>query len=475
MALRDYQADLLERARSAMRGGCKRPLLVAPTGAGKTVLSAEMLRGASERGLRSWFVVHRRELIEQTSATYKAFGISHGVVGAGFPEALDRSIQICGVQSIPSRVDRMAPPDMIVVDEAHHSVAAAWSDMLARFPNAWKIGLTATPERLDGKGLEGHYDAIVEGPTVSSLIASGYLSPYRYYAPGRPDLAGCRTSHGDYNRADVGNLMDKPKLIGDVVEHYHRHAPGQQGIVFAVSREHGQHLADAFRGEGVRAAQVDSSLPEKERRRLVEAHRAGDLDVLANVDLFGEGFDVPGIVYVGLARPTKSLALHLQQVGRGLRVLAGKEAAIICDHAGNAFVHGLPDDPRQWSLKGRAKRVGRPGANDDATPIRQCLSCYMIVPTTVRVCPCGTEFQGGGRVVAEEAGDLFELSRGEAKAKAEADKKAAAEKRKAEERACKTIGELTALARDRGYKNPAGWAFNTYSRRSSWKNKGRAA
>ena len=474
MQLRDYQADQLDRARAKMREGVRRVLLQLPTGGGKTVMAAEMLGGASTRALTCWFIVHRRELIEQTSRTFTEAGIDHGVIGAGFPESVHKGIQIAGVQTLVNRLDRLPPPQMIVTDEAHHAVAGTWQNILERFPDAWQLGLSATPERLDGRGLKDRFDCIVKGPTTAELIARGFLSPYQYFAPGKPDMIGVRTSHGDFNRGDLSAMMDKPKLIGDVVEHYMRLASGKAGIVFAASREHSRHMEAAFLDAGVRAAHVDGSMGDKERKRLVDAFRAGDLEVLCNVDLFGEGFDVPGIVYVGLARPTKSLALHLQQVGRALRVMEGKQQAIIADHAGNAFLHGLPDDVREWSLEGRVKRAGALGPSD-AFSIRQCLDCYRVSPSGTSVCPgCGIVFASAGRKVAQEEGELFQLDRAALAAKAKVDKAALAEVRKAEERECTTIGELTLLAKSRGYSNAAGWAYHKFSSRKSWQNRSAA-
>jgi DNA repair protein RadD len=244
--------------------------------------------------------------------------------------------------------------------------------------------------------------------------------------------------------------MDKATLIGDVVEHYQRLAPGQQGIVFAVSREHSRHIAEAFCAAGVKAEHVDGSMKDRDRSRIVDGFRGGEVRVMVNVDLFGEGFDVPGLVYVGLARPTKSLALHLQQVGRSLRVMPGKAEAIICDHAGNAFAHGLPDDERAWSLQGRKKGQGR--AASDASPIHQCPDCFRVSYSSSRECPgCGHVFAVQSRAPEQKEGELYEL-------KGILAKEEAAKKRKAEERECKTLADFIRLGMERSYQNPGGWA-----------------
>jgi DNA repair protein RadD len=456
MILRYYQTDLLNRARAAFKAGHRRVLMVAPTGAGKTVLAASMLGGAAKKRNTSMFLVHRRELLKQTSATFRQVGIDHGIIGAGFEPDPLHGVQLAGVQSLVRRLGRYDAPDMIVVDEAHHSVAGSWDAILAAYPDAKVIGLTATPERFDGKGLGSHFDVIVEGPTTASLIADGHLSQFDYYAPGKPDMVGVRTTAGDFNRGDLDDIMDKPRLIGDVVEHYLKLAPGQRGIVFAVSIEHSRHLADAFNAAGVKAAHVDGE--SRDRDAVVASFQRGETTVMTNVDLFGEGFDVPGIVYAGLCRPTKSLALFLQQCGRALRTAPGKQRAIICDHGGNAFIHGLPDEARVWSLEGRKARAKGAGGPSDAQSIRQCLECYAIAPSTAEACPCcGTVFPVQSREVEQQAGELSKLER----AALVADQK---QKMKQEEWACKTLDDWKRLAERRGYK--PGWALFRWKARS---------
>lgn len=342
---------------------------------------------------------------------------------------------------------------------------------MSAYQDSFIVGLTATPQRLDGRGLDDHFDVMIQGPPVAELIARGFLSPFDYYAPSIPDMTDVGTVAGDFNRAGAENVMDKPALIGDIVEHYLRLAAGQQGIGFAVSREHSRKIVDAFLGHGVRAAHVDGSMSDKERERVDAAFRAGDIDLLSNVDLFGEGYDVPGIVYCGLWRPTKSLALHKQQCGRDLRVLYGsgfdlstedgrlaaiaagpKPRGIICDHAGNALRLGdLPDTEREWSLAGRAARARGQG-NSDADPVRQCLICYRVAPSSLSACPgCGEAFPALVREIQVKPGQLERL-------RAIEDKKRLALVRKAEEKNCKEYADFYHLAVARKYENPVGWA-----------------
>lgn len=451
--LRFYQEIALREVAALFRRGYRRVLLQLPTGGGKTVIATAAHRSADLNGLASQFLVHRKELIDQTSASFARAGLEHGFVAAGRPFSPDASIVIAGIQTLVNRLVDILPPNLVLVDECHHATAATWARVLAAYEEegAFVLGLTGTPERLDGQGLDEHFDAMVLGPSPAQLIEWGYLSEFDYFAPTIPDLSGVRTVAGDFNRGAAADIMDKPKLIGDVVDHYTALAPGQQGIVFAASREHSQHMADAIGAAGHRAAHVDGAMSDAERSRIVEAFRAGDIRVMTNVDLFGEGFDVPGIVYVGLARPTKSLSLHLQQVGRALRVIEGKDRAVIADHAGNVFRLGLPDDEREWSLHGRPKQT-RGGANDDAMPVRQCKSCYRVSPSTVRTCPgCGEDFPVQQRKLEQEEGKLSKIEAAEAREKLR-------RMRQAENRACKSFADFKALAVQRGYPSPAGWA-----------------
>lgn len=451
VTLRDYQLDILQRVAALMRQGVRRVLIQLPTGGGKTVMAGQALLSAQQSGFAGQFIVHRKELIDQTSESFDRMDLPHGFIAAGRPLDLHAATTLAGVQTLANRLDLVLPPNLVIVDEAHHAGAGTWERVLAAYPDAFILGLTATPERLDGRGLNEHFDALVIGPSVAELIERGFLSPYDYYAPSRPDLTGLHTTGGDFNRGEVAGLMDRAELIGDVVEHYQRLAPGQQGIVFAAGREHSRNLAEAFLAAGVRAAHVDGAMPDRERKRIDGAFRAGEIDVMTNVDLFGEGYDVPGIVYCGMARPTKSLSLFMQQAGRALRTAPGKTRAIICDHASNAFTHGLPDDDREWSLEGRAARK-RAACNDDAEPVRQCMTCYRVYPSSEKSCPgCGATATATPREIRVKEGELEKLER-------EAAKKRQQAVRKAEEQACGSYADFFDLAVSRGYAKPAGWA-----------------
>lgn len=461
--LRDYQLDILQRVAAAFRAGYRRVLVVLPTGGGKTVLAAQALLCASGIGATGQFLVHRKELIDQTSRSFTNHGLDHGFIAAGRRLAYRELITLAGVQTLVNRLDMFLPPNLVVADEGHHSVSATWSRVFDAYPDSFVMGLTATPQRLDGRGLDAQFDIIIEGPTVAELMRRGFLSPFEYYAPSIPDMSGVRTEQ------QAERIMDQPDLIGDMVQHYQRLAAGQAGIVFAHSVAHSKHLVDAFRGEGVRAAHMDGDMSDKERERVDAAFRARDIDVLSNCALLGEGYDVPNVVYCGMGRRTQSLAWFRQMAGRALRpiyadgwptdtdaerlaaIAAGpKPRAIICDHAGNAFTHGLPDDDIEWSLLGRAARPR--GCNDDAEPVRQCPSCFRVYHSFMPSCPgCGESKAPTAREIRVREGELEKLNR-------EKLKRVTAATRKAEEKACNCYADYHDLAVARGYSNPKGWA-----------------
>lgn len=458
MEARPFQTALLDRARGAIRDGARRILLQLPTGGGKTFIAGLIMQGMVARRRLPWFLVHRLELLEQTSLTFGNIGLDHGLMAPGYPYREAALTQLAGVQYLARRLADYRKPDAAIVDEAHHAVAGQWGSILDQL-DCLQLGLSATPERLDGRGLGDRFDVLIQGPSVASLIGDGFLSPYRYFAPGQPDLTGVRSRAGDFARDELADVMGDADLIGDAVEHYRDLAAGEQGITFGVDRKHSQQIADMFNRQGIAAAHIDGSMSKSQRAGIVGAFRRGELTIMCNVDLFGEGFDVPGIAYLGMFRPTKSLAMCMQQWGRSLRIMEGKEAAIICDHAGNTFRHGLPDDERRWTLEGRVK--GKRGASD-AMAIHACPMCYQVTASQRRTCHCGYVFPLRDRNPAWEEGHLFEMRPDERRLLAAQDKAA---QRKREEAACTTFDDFYDLALARGYKGAQSWARNKLSMR----------
>jgi superfamily II DNA or RNA helicase len=349
------------------------------------------------------------------------------------------------------KLDYIKTPDYVIIDEAHHAIpGSTWNKTLDTWrqanPKMRCIGVTATPERLSGEGLGDTFDTMIEGPSVSQLISEQYLSPYRMFAPQRPvDLSGVHRRMGDFVKGEVEARMDKPVITGNAIAHYRKHLNGAPTVAFCVSVEHAHHVAEQFRSEGWRAAGIDGKLKPKDRKERVDDFAAGRLNVLTSCDLISEGFDVPGMMGCINLRPTESLALCLQQWGRTLRYQNGK-TAVILDHVGNSARHGLPDDVRQWSLRG-TKRDGRSKRDPDDIAIRQCTACGAVNPATSRVCSeCNTEFKIKPRRIKEVEGELEEIV---GQRKAEFMQSAEARKQ---------FASLVALGKQRGYRSPEGWA-----------------
>lgn len=449
LSLRPYQLDIIDRARSELKRGVRRLLIQAPTGAGKTCLVAQMLSQAAARGKRAWFVVHRRELIEQSVTTFvDAADLHVGIIAAGAPADKHAPVQVCAVQSLRRRLAKHTAPDLVVWDECHHLPSKSWADLAAALPGAVHIGLTATPTRLDGRGLRPFFDALLCGPSTADLIAQGYLSDYRLYAPAQFDASKLHTVAGDYNRAEVSSALSASTVVGDAVGTYQRHAEGGRALVFAWSLNASRDLAAAFTADGIPASHVDGETPAEERAEALRRFRAGELRVLCNCELFGEGLDVPSVDAVFLLRPTQSLGLYLQQCGRGLRPSPGKAAVRLFDHVGNYERHGLPDDPRTWTLDGIVKQ---PGAR--VAPVKRCLQCFGVASATRKACPyCGAVYAVKERKVTQIAGELAEITAARATAWEDA-------------RGASSLAELQAIAKRCGYK--PGWAWFRWKLRHS--------
>ena len=430
-ALRDYQARLVEEVRAAWAAGRRRPCIVAPCGSGKTVVAAEILRRTTAAGRRALFLAHRRELCEQAERVFQSWGVDPGLC------------DVAMVQTACRRLARLPPPALIVTDESHHGLAQSYRKVYDAFPRAYGLGVTATPERLGGAGLGAVYDALVLGPTVRQLLDRGDLAPFDYYAPSLGDLTGLHTRRGEYVASEAEARLNRPRIHDDVLACYRRYADGRQAVCYCVNVAHSQAVAAAFRAAGVPAVHLDGETPQGERLRTVAAFREGETRVLCNVNLVGEGFDVPDCGASILLRPTKSLALYLQQAMRCLRPRPGKRAVIL-DHVGHYARFGLPDADRVWTLADKPRRPG--GQAPAALRVRQCPQCYYTFqPQGQAVCPaCGAALPHPRRMVREDADSRLTRIQGfVVRYDSPAD--------------CRNVSELSAYARARGYK--PGWAW----------------
>jgi superfamily II DNA or RNA helicase len=452
LQLRPYQQQAIADLRAAFRDGARAPLLVGPTGMGKTVIIAAVLQGVAARGRSAIVLVHRRELIAQTSAKLSLADVPHGIIAAGVP-ATNAPIQIASVQTLARRLDRIAAqPDLIVIDEAHHATAGTWGKALTHWPQALRLGVTATPVRQDGRGLKAVFDRLVLGPSTAELIGGGFLCPARLYAPPPvADLSGLHRRAGDYAIDEAAERMDRPTVTGDAIAHYQRLAAGQRAIAFCCNVKHAEHVCAAFNHAGVEAATLLGCTDPLRRDATVARFGAGELQVLVTVDVVSEGFDIPAAGCAILLRPTQSLGLYLQQVGRVLRPAPGKTHAVVLDHVGNVHRHGWPDDPREWSLDDRLKRAG--AAGPPAPSVRTCEVCFAAFKPAP-ICPmCGAQCAPiKSRVIKQLAGELQELRRTEQRAA------------RRDQGQARTLQELMAIARQRGY-SPA-WAWKVHAARA---------
>lgn len=460
ITLRPYQHDALTGLRVSFRNGHHSPLLVSPTGSGKTVMFSYLSARLTESKKRVVILAHREELLDQISRTLAQFDVRHGLISAGSLYDRRLPVHVASVMTLVRRLERIAVPDYVICDEAHHAIgASSWGKVIAAWrdknANLRVIGVTATPERLSGEGLGETFDDMVMGPTTASLIESGALSPYRLFAPAlQVDLSNLSKRAGDFARNETAALMDKPAIIGSAVGEYRKLMPGAPAVAFCVSIEHAQHTAEQFRAAGFTAASIDGNMDKAIRRGLVQDFGAGRLQVLTSCDIVSEGFDIPGIVGAILLRPTQSLALYLQQVGRALRTAPGKESAVILDHVQNSARHGLPDDPRAWSLLGRDAAKKKTDADNAAA--RTCSFCFAVSPAAASKCrECGTAFPIKKREIDEVDGVLSEVEVAKMRRKADVERAAS-----------RTLDDLVRLGLQRGYAHPEKWAAHIIEARN---------
>lgn len=459
ITLRDYQQQGVQALRQAYRGGFRAPLFVLSTGGGKTVVFSYVTQQASARGNRVWILVHRQELLRQSSDSLDDLGVEHGLIAPGKSPTGDL-VQVASVQTLVRRLGKIPPPDLIIVDEAHHASAASWRRVIEAYPQARLLGVTATPIRMDGKGLGvssgGFFDTMIEGPSIRELIDRGYLSPPKVYAPPTDfSTEGMHSRFGDYVKKEIAAAVDKPVITGSAVEHYRKICPNVPAIAFCASVAHAEHVAQEFRAAGFQAASVDGSMDDGRRKSLINALGSGGLHVLTSCDIISEGTDIPVVGAAILLRPTQSMGLFLQQVGRALRVCPGKKHAVILDHVGNCLRHGMPDEIREWSLDGEDRKRASRGSQEVNDRVKQCERCYAVHPPAPKCPHCGFEYEPDARDIEQVDGELQEIDEEHAEF--------LRRQRRSEVGRAKTLEDLQAIAKERGYR--AGWARHIWNSR----------
>lgn len=435
--------------------------MYAPTGFGKTVLAGALIKLIFGAGKRVIFCVHRVDLIVQTAKTFEKFGIPFSYVASGLHYNPHHRVYIASIATLRNRLGKI-PADYVMVDEAHLSAANGWATVAKHYKElgARLIGLTGSPERLDGKPLGDVWDTMVMGPSVSWLIEQGHLSRYRAFAPAGVDLSGIHMRNGDYVTSEIDDLMSGKAVLSNAVKHWRKFAAGKRTIAFAPSVARSEQLAAEFRERGVMAVALDGNTPQPDRRAAFVGFADRQIDVIVNCALFCEGFDLSAqvdrdvtIEAVLQYSPTQSLAKHLQQLGRGLR--RKPEPAILLDLVGNLARLGLPDEDREWSLEGRAKKAREVEG-------MTCPSCFAYHPPAPKCPECGfvhpVKARDGmlGRSVNEVDGELEEI-----------DVEAIRRERKREQGMAKTVDDLVKLATARGYKSPEKWAAHVWTSRQA--------
>jgi DNA repair protein RadD len=412
--LRDYQDEGVGEIRAAYKAGFRSVLYVLSTGGGKSAVFNYIGGSVSAKGFKVCVVVHRDELLHQNIRSFEAQDIPYGVIAPGH-STNPVNVQIASVWSLsrPNRLVKWPHFDMIIFDEAHHLAAASFEKVYAAYPKALKLSVTATPQRLDGVGLGGYCDKLIMGPPMRTLIERGYLAACDVYGPPTDlDLTQVHTRMGDFIAKELEGAMDKPTITGSAVEHYKRLAMNQPAVAFCVSIRHCEHVAEQFKRAGFAAASIDGRMDTPQRQRLISDLSSGALKVLTSCQLLTEGVDVPACRDVILLRPTQSVTLFLQMVGRGMRPKPDGMPMILQDHVGNCIRHGLPDNEREWSLEGR-KRSARD--EEQAPAIRVCEFCFTIFSATAERCPkCKAMVPKQDRQIEEVDGELVRLTPEEA-------------------------------------------------------------
>jgi superfamily II DNA or RNA helicase len=453
-----------------------------------------VIDAAAAKGSRIWFVAHRKELIDQCSKRLDGQGVPHGVIMASHPRFRpDLPVQVCSVQTIAARplpgliALLGGPPDIIIVDETHLARARSYAPFFELFPGAVVIGLTATPWRLDGKGLGELYSSLVVAETPAGLEQQGFLARATGFAFDQPDLSGVHQRGGDYREEESAKVMAATTIVGNVVEKWIAHAEGRRTVGFAVNVDHSKTLVAQFCEHGVAAEHLDGTMPKGQREGVLSRIASGETRVVFNVNVLTAGWDLPLVETAILARPTKSLPLFLQMVGRAARpacrscggdINTGEAACRHCggqdlkrifrihDHAGCVLEHGLPNDPRDYDLTSDVRKSRRGARLEEATAIRVCLACYAMFPSDLECCPaCGWVNERRTRKIKHVDGEAISL---EEAAGRRSDRKYVPEHEGRREYAA-----LLDVARAKGYKDTwAGFRFRErfgFFPRNSWR------
>lgn len=451
--LRTYQADALDKLREAFSRKRRRLMLYSPTGSGKSEIGIAMIQGAMGKGKRAVFICNRIGLVLQASERFARSGVPHGIIQGDNTRDPGSQVLICSIQTVARRG---LPPDvgLAVIDEAHGTAGSIdYRRFMMQRNLVPMVGLSATPF---SRGLAKHYDELhgrlweemIVAATIRELIDLHYLVDCDIYAPSTPDLSGVRIVAGDYHEKELGEAVDKPKLIGDIVECWFSYAANKPTVIFATNIAHSKHIVEEFLKAGVTAEHIDCYTSLDERDEIMGRVARGETRVISNVAILAEGWDFPGCEVMILARPTRSLIRYIQMAGRVLRPYETKERALILDHSGSALRLGYPTDDLPLVLDDGSPRSPVKNDDNEKPETVECVKCHFVKPRNVHVCPkCGFAPQKQPHVTSGD-GELVLLNRnGKTRNVPEAEMR-------------QFLGEMTYYAEAKGYKR--GWGYHQF-------------
>lgn len=458
--LRPYQKDMVARTYASLHKH-QRVVMQAPTGAGKTVMAWKMMHDAQSKGKSSYFLVHRNELLAQTSKSFWRNKLQHGLIASG-KSTSPSQIQLCSVGTLVNRLHNYKDhPALLIIDEGHRSLAASYMKVIEHYHTSKVVCLTATPERTDGRGLGSVYEDLIQGVPIRYLIDIGSLCDYELFGvPAGISTDGVSTRGGDYDTKQLSTAVNKPKITGDAIKHYKALAYGRKTVVMCVDVKHAEDVAAQYCAAGIPAKAIHSG--SKNREQILTQFENDEFLVLVSVELLIEGYDEPSISCVQWLRPTKSRIVWMQGNGRGLRPHDSKDFLLILDHANNRMHFGLPCDPYEWSLLDRSKRRKASGIDEQTLSVQDCSNCSLSFRSGVSICPhCGTEVPFKKRVLIYEERDLERIKAIEIREQQEKERK----QKRREQGQSRSIADLVKIGVDSNYKNPAYWAARVFASR----------
>lgn len=401
ITLHDYQNKTISLLKEKIASGKKRIVIVLPTGSGKTTLASEIIRLARNKNNKSLFVAHRQELVYQAHGRLAQFGIDAGIIMPPHT-ANGHDVHVASVQTL---IRRQHPPaDILFIDECHHTNSGSYLKIIKNYPNAYILGLTATPFRSDGKPLGEIFQDVIAPVSIQDLIDQNFLVRPRYFGA-KQDFSDVKIKMGDYDNNQLFEKVDKKILYDGVVDKFKQFGHGKT-LVFCVNVRHSIKTCEAFTEAGYKAAHLDAETDTTTRKQILKEFAEGKWQILCNVALFTEGFDLPAIETIILNRATKSKGLYFQICGRGLRTSENKETCIIIDHGSNVYEHGVIEAEQEYDIHSKKKKKKSNTVIVDQ--VKQCPKCQSLLGNKTEICyHCGYEFPETHEIVEAEFEEII--------------------------------------------------------------------